>query len=1437
MKKNYLSNSPQFQHLLILVGLITLIGGKGFPAYAQNSNEYNFEDITKWAVYSSGNLALSTVDDPAATDSTAIKIATLVPVENWWQSAAYTKEGASVPEVNGNQYTISFRYRVDETRPIFLSVISRPVGTSGSADSVYLVRSLPSATTDYRAFTYTFTSGATVPSTVHVQVRVGGNETPVYLDDIKITETEPQVPVVCNEKRFNKPGYWEAYGGVTFSQVADPNAECETALELVPTEIKPQWYGAAFRVKKDSAIADVEGKKYRASFRYRAPVPRQIAINVTSSNKADRATLATYQFSFQQANADYKNYALTFTSLATAESPDAYVSLVIGLGDAADPVYIDNVVIEELIQTRTEPTTVYVNPAIGSDNNDGFSNTPAGAWKSIAYALTAIIPGDSLLLADGLYAEGPLTLNGAIATAERPTVIKSINKWGAKLQDNTNFEDVLSIINSEYVVIDGIEAFNPGAGEDAKSNVGVDVKRSNYVTIQNVYAHDCGCAGISAREGDYITIQDNIARDNAKISPYNCSGISVFQPIQKDSLPGYHIIIRRNVAFENECRVPFIPRGLSYPTDGNGIILDDFYQTQSTGVPPFQAPTLVENNLTFNNGGNGIKVYQSERVMVRNNTAWHNNYVLSERGKFWGEITFQSLHKQNDLVNNVIVQKFGQPGHGFTNFNVVEGMTLAYQNNLIVGTPRIDEPSSIIESGNKVVSIDRQSFPQFAQATTEVVFDDIDDFKTYFALRSTSPGIDAGLDEKAAATGRNGTIRPQGVASDIGAYEGSVEGVGPLPEDKLLVAEIPSATVPIVVDGTQEGFYTGIPQGPSRILLNELDNEGDLSAKWTAVWDEDNLYVFAIIEDDVTGSGNADALSVFIDGNNDKGQTYDENDGQFTLNYDGTTSANFAGSILATATGYNAEVAIPWSLIGITPSDSLRIGLDLIVDDDDNADGTVDHQLAWQAGRTGAKTNPSLFGEGLLLVVAPPPLIAATDKAITIDGTAEATWNEVTMYAIAKQIQPGITSDADLSGQWRAQWDEQNLYFFVSVTDDDKQNDSPNWYNDDGVEIYLDADNSKDVDYGSNDYQIIVEYNGEDIYDTKNNLGPGATARVVDTDSGYNVEVALPWTALKATPAAGLFLGLDVHIIDDDEGGNNDGKLAWFTNVDDSYRNTALFGSVVLLKNEKTLFSVGDCVFTSADFPESQEIIAVNPVTYADFSRNKSAYVIGIATGIREDGLAGAWEIHSDCSVKTIRRTGQGDNTTRLPDVRGLERNRGWKYIPNAISEDGQYIYATAINEEGFTHARGWTIKAGTAVDIRWKLGSPFYGRIFGINGEILCDDLEVKTYASNYFVTQCNDEASSARASAAPGKEVVLSPATISIYPNPTRGTVQLRLPDADQTQIEVLDIQGRTVRSHHYTNTGQCTLDLQGLPEGLYLIRARANGLEFQERVILEK
>jgi hypothetical protein len=232
-------------------------------------------------------------------------------------------------------------------------------------------------------------------------------------------------------------------------------------------------------------------------------------------------------------------------------------------------------------------TEIHVAPT-GDDSAKGDST--AAALKTIGKACVVAQPGDSIIVADGVYVEGEVKLFKKNATAEKPTVIKAANKHQAIIRSTSPYH-ALTIAESENVIVDGLAV---SMKEPEKHHLfGVLVVDSNHVTVRNCYVYDVGSTGIQANGGEHYIIEDNIVRNVswATGSP-NGSGISFYHPRY---VPDYKegewgIICRRNIIFDNYC--PF-KEFTEFPTDGNGIILDDFKNSQKHDINDDHLPLIA----------------------------------------------------------------------------------------------------------------------------------------------------------------------------------------------------------------------------------------------------------------------------------------------------------------------------------------------------------------------------------------------------------------------------------------------------------------------------------------------------------------------------------------------------------------------------------------------------------------------------------------------------------------------------------------------------------------------------------------------------------------------------------------------------------------------------------------------------------------------------
>ncbi|MBB3127046.1 beta-glucanase (GH16 family) [Paenibacillus rhizosphaerae] len=194
--------------------------------------------------------------------------------------------------------------------------------------------------------------------------------------------------------------------------------------------------------------------------------------------------------------------------------------------------------------------------------------------------------------------------------------------------------------------------------------------------------------------------------------------------------------------------------------------------------------------------------------------------------------------------------------------------------------------------------------------------------------------------------------------------------------------------------------------------------------------------------------------------------------------------------------------------------------------------------------------------------------LSYTAKAPVIDGKLDETWNDQGSEKLGKVImgQDNISSPDDLSASYRAMWDDQNLYVFADVKDSVKLANSDAVWRDDSVEVYIDANNDKAASYDDNDYQYSFRWNDKKVYESKHpdRSITGVTFAQGDTDSGYQMEIKIPWSTLGGSPGSGVYMGFDVQVNDNDGYNGRETKIAWNAEKDNAFTDPRAFGTVQL---------------------------------------------------------------------------------------------------------------------------------------------------------------------------------------------------------------------------------------------------------------------------------
>ncbi|MDZ4769994.1 MAG: endo-1,4-beta-xylanase [Chloroflexota bacterium] len=197
---------------------------------------------------------------------------------------------------------------------------------------------------------------------------------------------------------------------------------------------------------------------------------------------------------------------------------------------------------------------------------------------------------------------------------------------------------------------------------------------------------------------------------------------------------------------------------------------------------------------------------------------------------------------------------------------------------------------------------------------------------------------------------------------------------------------------------------------------------------------------------------------------------------------------------------------------------------------------------------------------------------AAFPVAITVDGDPS-DWANVPRDTVftGNLIPAGNTTEMVFA----AAADADNLYFLAEVTDDtiiSGVHPTSEWYKEDSVEFYINASG----DLATRAYidgiaqiallAVNIGNTGDPIIAGGGSQGIAVAAVVVETETGYRVEAAVPLVTAKwsITPTHEGFIGFQAHL-NGSSGSDRDTKLIWsaYDTQDQSWADPSVFGRLM----------------------------------------------------------------------------------------------------------------------------------------------------------------------------------------------------------------------------------------------------------------------------------
>ncbi|AEV87098.1 hypothetical protein ACWT_6081 [Actinoplanes sp. SE50] len=396
--------------------------------------------------------------------------------------------------------------------------------------------------------------------------------------------------------------------------------------------------------------------------------------------------------------------------------------------------------------------------ATGDDKQSGL--TAATALRTLQRAADMTRPGDTVVIGNGTYsAPGRQFVLGIRHSGTPDKWITYASAPGADPRiEAAGWQGVA--VNARYIIVTGLtvhgatdrltakqkDAARNGDEKDPMINTsciavsepfgGGESTYPHHVRIHGNTVYGCPLVGISAMHSDYVQVTNNLSFGNSNWSPFGGSGISLFEAWNSDGTTGAKLVVHGNVVRDNASFVKCGCSGFKTITDGGGIIVDSFDNRDARIKTPYQGRTLVENNLSYDNGARGINVFRSAHVDVVNNTVYHNGAQPSIQDNM-------SVIRATDVrvTNNILVSR------GAVTAATRSAVTdVTFDSNLIVGTSTVSDPHR------------RTGDPQF-----------VDPANGDFRLESASPAINSAVGFPVAPVDATGAARTG--KRDLGALE------------------------------------------------------------------------------------------------------------------------------------------------------------------------------------------------------------------------------------------------------------------------------------------------------------------------------------------------------------------------------------------------------------------------------------------------------------------------------------------------------------------------------------------------------------------------------------------------------------------------------------------------------------------------------------------
>jgi len=408
-----------------------------------------------------------------------------------------------------------------------------------------------------------------------------------------------------------------------------------------------------------------------------------------------------------------------------------------------------------------------------ANGNDSNSGTSPSSPKTLQGAANATSPGSVVCLLAGRYELSQEFAPSISGTHSAWITYEAYNDGPPYLVWTGSKDSVPMIIidGTKYPNIQNI-AFQ-GLYLDGQGSAlsGFQCKSANGINFIANTVVDTDGAGVVANGCDYVISDHNLIMHNGySAGASNTSGISYGMVPWADSYTGVHNAISNNII------VGEVDQSAT-PTDGNGIILDLPYGSNTT-----TPPALILNNIVYGNGGRCIETNQYvTNFWIVNNSCYKNALNIPSQ-QTYPEIQQQlntSMTGINGVIANNISYSWTSSNPPYEQDNPSSNPGITYTENLYFGgackpsalcngfinaDPQFVTPPYFDPSASGQYAFGRPPLPgrPIYEPTTRCAVSGTSgwiptcDIDSGFALASTSPGYgNIGVDPTTLTTNTN----------------------------------------------------------------------------------------------------------------------------------------------------------------------------------------------------------------------------------------------------------------------------------------------------------------------------------------------------------------------------------------------------------------------------------------------------------------------------------------------------------------------------------------------------------------------------------------------------------------------------------------------------------------------------------------------------------